>query len=215
MKESAIAVAGFIRAPLGAGVTREAAAAGSVTRASAWPGTGTATAGSAAEEGAAVSGSGRFVLAPAGCGVFDSAGVVPPGTWRVAGSEAAACVGAAWVIGSGFEIASGPAGELPVMPEGNAGKSSAAGGKGSVLVFESAPPGAPLGRGGRSSGANATVDGAASPAGETGCEAGALASASACFGSDSEDDGRGSGGNVSDVVPWGGPGAVAEGVTEA
>ena len=218
MKKSELdAVAGLIAAPIAAGAARGAAAAGSVIRAPAWAwaGAGTATAASFTTVGAAVSGPGLVPTAPAGCGVFNAAGLAPPAVCGAAGSAATGCVGSVSATGAGFEIESRPTGGLPVTPGGNGGNSAAAGGKGSDLVFGSASPGVPWGRGGRSSGTNATAGGAASPAGRTGSVAGALAFTSSRFGSDSEDVCCGSGGKSSDVVTGGGVEVVADGVSGA
>src|SRR5271157_1327151 len=220
MKNSELdAVAGLIAAPIAAGAARGAAAAGSVIRApagaGAWAGAGTATAASFATVGAAVSGPGLVPTAPAGCGVFNAAGLAPPAVCGAAGSAATGCVGSVSATGAGFEIESRPTGGLPVTPGGNGGNSSAAGGKGSDLVFGPASSGASWGRGGRSSGTNATAEGAASPAGRTGSVAGALAFASSRFGSDSRAVCCGSGGKSSDAVTGGGVEVVADGVSGA
>ena len=83
------------------------------------------------------------------------------------------------------------------------------------MVFGSALPAAPWGRGGRSSGTNATAGGRTSPAGATSRVAGALAFASSRFGSDSRAICCGSGGKSSDVVPGGGVEVVTDGIAGA
>ncbi len=121
------------------------------------------------------------------------------------------CVGIISATGAGFEVESRPAGGLPVAPGGNAGNSSAAGGKASDLVLGSTSRAAPWGRGGRSSGTNATAGGATLPAGGTGSVAGALAFALSLFGSGSRAVCCGSGGKSSDVAE-GGVEVVAHGL---
>src|SRR5208337_3790863 len=118
MKKSELdAVVGLIAAPIAAGAARGAAAEGSVIRApaSAWA----ATAASFTAVGAAVSGPGLVPTAPAGCGVFNAAGLAPPAVCGAAGSAATGCVGSVSATGAGFEIESRPTGGLPVTPGGN------------------------------------------------------------------------------------------------
>src|SRR5271157_936574 len=223
MKESELdAVAGLIAAPIAAGAARGAAAAGSVIQAPAWAGAGTATAASSTAVEAALPGPVLVSTVPPGCGVFNAAGLAPPAVSEAAGSGATGCVGFVSATGAGFEIESRPTGGLPVSPGGNAGNFSAAGGKGSDLVFGSASRDSPWGRGGKSSGTNATVGGTASLTEGTGPVAGALAFASSRFVSDwqaicggSGGKSSGSGGKSSDVVTGGVVEVVADGVAGA
>ena len=214
MKRSELdAVAGLIAVTIAAGAARGAAAAGSVIRAQPRPGLQPQL--RLRQWRAAVSGPGLVPTAPAGCGVFNAAGLAPPAVCGAAGSAATGCVGSVSAAGAGFRdrIADLPA-DCLVTPGGNGGNSAAAGGKGFDLVFGSASPGALWGRGGdlgnQCNGRGSGVTGRENRFGGR-CFGLYIVSFRFGFG----DVCCGSGGKSSDVVTGGGVEVVADGVSGA